>query len=261
MYKLTPIVKKVLIINISIYLLTVVFRIDLINLFGLRDIHSVYFRPYQILTHLFVHASFTHLLSNMLTLSTFGPIIENVLSSKRFLSFYLITGMGASIFYLICLYFGDADLRFYNQYLLNPDPESFSNFLRDHHRALYNNYYGFIYDFLHDSYNPAFVDKSIAILKYLCSIKYDVPIVGASGAIFGLLGAFAFLFPKTKIGLIFFPIPIESQYFIIFYGLYELYASFQNNPNDNIAHLAHLGGILIAYIYIKIINRKKNQIY
>lgn len=257
MYKLSPVVKKILIINLCFYFLTSFLHIDFIRIFGLRDLHSSYFRPYQILTHLFIHANFSHLFSNMLTLCTFGPILENTLSSKKFFGLYLTAGLGASMLYLVYLYFGNSSLDFYNQYILNPTPELFSNFLKNNYELMYNAYYEFIYDFSHDASNPALVDKSIAILKHICSMKIDIPIVGASGAIFGLLGAFAFLFPRTNISMLFFPINVEAQYFVIFYGLYELYAGFQSNPGDNVAHLVHLCGILIAYLYLKIFYKKR----
>jgi membrane associated rhomboid family serine protease len=192
----------------------------------------------------------------MITLCTFGPILENSLSAKKFLGLYFATGIGASLLYLLYLYFFNSNLNFYNAYITSPNPEFFSAFLKENYEMLYNSYYGFIYDFLRDSSNPVHIDKSIAILKHLCSIKFDIPIVGASGAIFGLLASFAILFPRAKICLLFLPIPVEAQYFVVFYGMYELVASLRSNPGDNVAHLAHLGGILIAYIYLKIFNKK-----
>ena len=257
MYKLSPIVKKILLINICVYFLNNLLQIDFIRVFGLRDLHSTYFRAYQILTHLFIHANFSHLFSNMITLCTFGSILENSLSSKKFLGLYLTSGIGASLLYLLYLYFFNSGLNFYNDYILNPNPEVFAAFLKENYEMLYNSYYGFIYDFLHDGSNPVYIDKSIAILKHICSLKFDIPIVGASGAIFGLLASFAILFPRAKIGLLLLPIPIEARYFVIFYGMYELVASLQSNPGDNVAHLAHLAGILIAYIYLKIFNKKR----
>lgn len=257
MYKLSPIVKKILLINVCVYFLNNLLNLDFIGTFGLRDLHSSHFRAYQILTHLFIHANFSHLFSNMITLCTFGPILENTLSSKKFLGLYITTGIGASLLYLLYLYFGNPCLNFYNEYVNNPNPEMFSAFLQQNYETLYNNYFGFIYDFLHDSTNPIYIDKSISILKHLCNLKFDVPIVGASGAIFGLLASFAILYPKAKLCLLLIPIPIEARYFVIFYGMYELIAGLQANPGDNVAHLAHLAGIFIAYLYLKIFNKKR----
>lgn len=85
--------------------------------------------------------------------------------------------------------------------------------------------------------------------------------VGASGAIFGILMAFGMLFPNTELFLLFFPFPIKAKYFVLFYGLYELYAGFGRVPGDNVAHFAHLGGMLFAFILIKIWRDKRNTFY
>ena len=81
--------------------------------------------------------------------------------------------------------------------------------------------------------------------------------MGASGSIFGLLTAFAMLYPHTRLFLFLFPIPIKAKYFLILYGIYELYAGLANNPSDNVAHFAHLGGVLVAYLFIKVYKSRK----
>ena len=90
---------------------------------------------------------------------------------------------------------------------------------------------------------------------------FNNPMVGASGAIFGILMAFGMLFPNTELFLMFIPVPIKAKYFVTFYGLYELYAGIQRNPGDNIAHFAHIGGMIFAFILIKYWNSKKNRFY
>ena len=99
MHRITPIVKKLLLLNIAVFFAQNLLRLDLIDTLGLRCVLSDYFRPYQFLTHLFVHASFGHLFSNMFALLTFGPILEHTLNSKKFISFYIITGLGAAVLY------------------------------------------------------------------------------------------------------------------------------------------------------------------
>jgi membrane associated rhomboid family serine protease len=86
-------------------------------------------------------------------------------------------------------------------------------------------------------------------------------LIGASGAVFGILFAFGFLFPNTELFLIFPPIPIKAKYLVTFYGLYELYAGIQNVPGDNVAHYAHLGGMLIAFILLKIWQKNSTRFY
>jgi len=85
--------------------------------------------------------------------------------------------------------------------------------------------------------------------------------VGASGAVFGILFAFAYLFPNTELMLLFFPFPIKAKYFVFFYALYELYAGVHRTPGDNVAHFAHLGGLLIGFIIIKVWERGRQQFY
>jgi len=122
---------------------------------------------------------------------------------------------------------------------------------------MHSNYYTFICDFFQYSDNPAYIGKSKAIVTQLYYLKTGIPIVGASGSIFGLLTAFAMLYPHTRLFLFLFPIPIKAKYFLILYGIYELYAGLANNPSDNVAHFAHLGGVLVAYLFIKVYKSRK----
>ncbi len=251
-----PVVKNILRINLFVYLTAFFLPIDIVSMWGLRDPRSIYFRPYQIITHLFVHGNFFHLFCNMIALATFGPILERALSSKKFLVFYFVTGIGASLLYLLCLYFFNSDISFYNTYLANPDPELLNAFLRDRFPNLYNTYYSFLYDFLHDPSNPVFIDKGASLLKYLCTLQLNIPIVGASGAIFGVLGGVALLCPDMRLVYPIFRTSVRMRYIVMGYAIYDLYGSFQFNPGDNVAHLAHLSGLLIAYFLVKILYRK-----
>lgn len=257
MHLVTPVVKKILIINILIFFVIKIFNFDFIHTLGLRNTYSDYFRPYQLFTHLFIHSSFGHLLSNMFALLTFGSILEMTIKSKNFIIFYLTTGIGASLLYLLSSYFEYHDV--YTQYITfvtHPTPELFDTYIKQF-SSLYNNYYGFIYDFMHDPNNPAYIEKSVSIVKHLYSCIINIPCVGASGAIFGILTAFAMFFPNARLSIFFLPIGVRAKYIIIFYGLYELYASM--NVNDNIAHFAHIGGIIIAYFFIKFYKKLKRQ--
>ncbi|OJW67197.1 MAG: hypothetical protein BGO68_01380 [Candidatus Amoebophilus sp. 36-38] len=254
MRQLTPVVEKILILNLIVFFAHNLLGWDLVELLGLRYIFSSQFKPYQFLTHLFVHAGFNHLFSNMFTLITFGPILEYNLSSKRFLSLYLITGIGAALLYSLIFYLEIGRLEnLYQTYLANPNPENFSIFLHKYPNIynVFNNLNGFVYDFFQHADNPAYIAKSKTILAQFYTFKMDIPIVGASGAIFGILTAFAMLFPNARLSLLLLPIPIKAKYFLILYGMYELYAGIRDNPADNVAHFAHLGGILFAYLYIK----------
>ena len=89
----------------------------------------------------------------------------------------------------------------------------------------------------------------------------DVPMVGASGAIFGILMAFGLLFPNTELFMLFIPFPIKAKYFVAFYGLYELYSGIQNVQSDNVAHFAHVGGMLFAYILLRYWGTQRQNFY
>ncbi len=157
---------------------------------------SDYFRPWQIVTHMFMHGSFTHLLFNMFALFMFGPPIEMTWGPRRFLFFYLFCGFGALGLYLFV------------QYLE-----------------------------LQSGVNP---------------ITMNVPMLGASGAIFGVLAGFGLLFPNSVIQLIFPPIPMKAKYFVIIIAVLELVFGISSfaGASSGVAHFAHVGGALFGLALI-----------
>ena len=219
--ELPVVVKNLLIINGLLFLATISLNnlgIELVKIFGLHQFQSNDFRPHQIITHLFMHGSFTHLFFNMFALWMFGKILENIWGQKKFLIYYMITGIGAAAIHLIfCQY---QIINISNQI---PDLVNIA---------------------IEGKYNP-----SIPLSKKLTQLIIT-PTVGASGAVFGLLLAFGMLFPNALLYL-YFAIPIKAKYFVIGYGLIELYAGISNNPADNVAHFAHLGGMIFGYFLIK----------
>ena len=252
MQSITPVVKKLLLINIGLFFAQSLLGLDLIDGLGLRYVLASSFRPYQFFTHLFVHASFGHLFSNMFALLTFGPILEHTLTSKRFITFYILIGIGAAVLYVGIQYFEVSKLEaLYHTYLAQPDPQSFMAFLRYFPHNTYNSFYPFIAAFFEHPDNLAYIAKSKAIVSQLYMLKADMPTVGASGTVFGIFMAFAMLFPNAELFLYFIPVPIKAKYVIATYGVYELYAGIRDNPADNVAHFAHLGGILFAYLFIR----------
>ena len=252
MYHTTPVVNRLLLLNIAIFLVQNFLGIDLINALGLRNVLSDHFQPYQFFSHLFVHASFTHLFGNMVSLLTFGPILEQTLRARKFISFYLITGLGAAVLYTGIQYVTISKLQaLYYAYLAHPTPATFAAYLHNFPSNTYNTYHTFISAFLKHPDNLAYIDKSKAIIYQLYTCKADIPIVGASGSIFGIFMAFAMLFPNTELLLFRLPFPIKAKYVIVIYSIYELAEGIRDNPADHIAHFAHLGGILSAYIFVK----------
>lgn len=263
MFQLTPAAKNILIINGIIFILSdfIGLRTYIIESFGMRYFHSENFQPYQILTYMWVHGGFGHLFSNMFSVLIFAPILERVWGSKKFLIYYLATGIGAGILYSGINYYENYSFEVkVKSYEQNPSPESFRKLVLNNSSEYYNQLYDFI-----DSYeqNPSNSNDnlSIAYANDLLKVKSDVPMVGASGAVFGILLAFAMLFPNMELMLLFFPIPVKAKYLVLVYGIYELWSEINRMPGDNVAHFAHLGGMLIGYLILKYWKRKYGTFY
>tara|TARA_B100000674_G_scaffold122198_1_gene93415 strand:- start:20424 stop:21206 length:783 start_codon:yes stop_codon:yes gene_type:complete len=260
MFNLTPAAKNILILNGIIFIFTSNY---IIESFGLRYILSENFQPYQFLTYMWIHAGFGHLFSNMFAVIVFAPILERVWGSRKFFIFYLITGVGAGVLYTGVNFVENFNLE--NKilrYVSQPSPEAFRKLFLDEGKEYYNQ----VYNFIEEEYstNPTSSknkDKSIQYAYDLLNAKTDIPMVGASGAVFGILLAFAMLFPNMQLMLLIPPIPIKAKYLVLVYGFYELWSEFNRMPGDNVAHLAHLGGMLIAYIILRYWKNKYGTYY
>lgn len=230
---LPVVVKNLLLINVIAYLLKFTGLgnfggVDMDTLFGLHYFASPLFKPWQLVTHMFMHGGFGHLFLNMIGLFMLGPPLEYRWGSQRFLSFYMLTGVGAALFYS-----GAHVLDFYKlKELLTPD-EYAEVQVRGPAMWLAREQF----------YNPY-----MNILNGL----FNVPMVGASGAIYGVLLAFGVIYPNVQ--LIMFPlfIPIKAKYFVLILGGISVYSAIRSNPNDNVAHLAHLGGMIVGYLLIQL---------
>jgi len=251
-----PVVKNLLIINGILFLATNVFKgslgLNLENHLALYYFESPNFRIWQMITHLFMHGDMMHIFSNMLALWMFGSVLENLLGSKRFLEYYILTGLGAAILHMGVQYLEMAPfLQHVNEYVANPSIDGFSAFIsKDVPESLHPQFNQVLNFWQSNPTNPEAKQGSVAIVKQLSELKLNIPTVGASGAVFGLLLAFGMLFPNALIYLYFF-LPVKAKYFVFFYGLFELYSGIANNPTDNVAHFAHLGGMIIGFILIK----------
>lgn len=264
---LPPVVKNLLIVNGILYLATVVlenkFGYDLSEYLGLHFPSSQYFYPHQFISHLFMHGSFLHIFSNMFGLWMFGNMLENLWGGKRFFIYYMVCGLGAAFIQTLFTWYEIEQVRHaVENYAAQANPVDFKLFL--------TRYKGFVlseqYEHINNMYmawqqspkDVSFINESVSIANDILKNKTDVATVGASGAVFGILLAFGMLFPNTII-YIYFAIPMKAKYFVILYGLFELYSGFQNNPADNVAHFAHIGGMLFGFIMIKWWNKKNRQ--
>jgi membrane associated rhomboid family serine protease len=199
MFNVTPVVKALIIINVIIFVLQMILPIGsnacfefevnpgLTGLISLWKMDSCAFRPYQFLTYMFAHGGLMHIAFNMLALASFGPLLESQWGDKKFLLFYLATGIGAGIIY--------------------------------------------------------------GLVDYFLFPGAGGSMLGASGAIYGILMAFGLLYPELEIMLIFPPIPLKAKYMVFVMG----FLTFLLDRSGTVAHIAHFGGAFIAFIIIKVI--------
>ncbi len=198
---LPPITRNIIILNVVVFLLSSIDRIGVFtyHYFPLYYWQSDLFKPYQFLSSMFMHANFMHILFNMFGVWMFGRTIENVMGDKRYLGFYLITGIGAGLLQLLVYYLQIRGL------------------LADGVAVNYNNY----------------------------------ALIGASGAVFGLLAAFGYLFPNTTV-YVQFLFPIKAKYFVLIYAGLELFSGISQQAGDNVAHFAHLGGAAVGILMLRL---------
>ncbi len=249
MFALTPVVRIILIINVLVFFVT---DETIINQFGLHSFLSELFNPIQLLTHMFLHGGFGHIFSNMIGLVVFGPMLERAWGPRRFTFFYFFCGLGAAMLYSGINYFEVRDVyEAVRDYRFAPSPEGFVGFVDTQASAFYDQVAGFVEQYERQPKDPQLIQGSLQIVNKLYQQQVDQPMVGASGAIFGVIMGFGLLFPNTQLFLLFPPIPIKAKYLVIFYGAFEVYSEINRQQGDNVAHFAHIGGMLFAFILIK----------
>ena len=243
-------------------------KLDLSAQFGLFSVYSEHFMPYQFFTYMFLHGSTMHLLGNMIGLFFFGPLLEQFLGQKKFIILILAAGLGGGVLYWGVNYVELNGLKTdIDTYITDPNPDSFSALITEHDvldRISVpdrNDMMEFIYAFDENPTNMNFQQSSINRTKGIFYLFSNIPMVGFSGAIFGILACFALLFPNTELYLLFIPFPIKAKYLVGAYIVYEIYSELERDPGDSVAHLAHLGGALIAYILIKLWKTKRDSFY
>jgi membrane associated rhomboid family serine protease len=226
---LTPVVKNLLIVNVIFFVATLVLQnanIDLVRWLSAFYPASPLFRPWQVITYMFMHGNIGHLFSNMLGLFFMGAIVEQTFGSKRFFNYYFITGIGALV------------LHFVVQAI-------------ELHQATG-----------HFFINVSTFEPQNAHQVQVIKALYTEPILGASGSVFGVLIAIFLLYPDLEFILFPIPIPVKVKYFVPLYVLYELFSGVMPKQGDSVAHFAHLGGALFGFILIKYWGYKKpNNFY
>jgi membrane associated rhomboid family serine protease len=239
--------KNILLINVMLSIVTFILgsqNIDLGRDLGAYYMNSPLFRPYQIVTHFFMHdgSSIMHLFMNMYLLVILGSYLERLWGPKKYFVLYIISALGAFALYNAMGMYQISELR-----------NSFTGVL-DINRidSIMNNSQSMeeivteVNNYLHTLSGQQVIDTNL-LQKYIsfCS----TPMVGASGAVFGVMAAFAILFPNTEF-MLYFAIPVKAKFLVGAYFLFELYLSFNGTPGDNVAHLAHVGGAIAGAIMI-----------
>ena len=264
---LPPVVKNLLIINGLFYLATLsldtAYGINLVNILGLHYFKSDLFRPYQFVTYMFLHGGFSHVAMNMFALWMFGYLLENVWGSKRFLTYYMITGIGAAIVQVFMQWIDISSVQAAaSAYGANPTLDGFIGFVR-HHYPVYYNAPGPLRSFINEwtlaKNSPGYAGQSLDYIGQLLKLQMDVPTVGASGAVYGILLAFGMMFPNMLV-YVYFLFPIKAKWIVLIYGALELYSGISNNPGDDVAHFAHLGGMIFGFFLI-LYWKKKTGLY
>lgn len=185
MFRLTPLVRNLIIINVVVFLAqNLLSGLYVTEYMSLWPIGSPYFRPYQFFTYMFAHGSFMHILFNMIALAQFAPILESYWGDKKLLAFYIATGIGAGVIY--------------------------------------------------------------AAINYFFFPGNAGPMLGASGAIYGILMAFGMVFPNLEIMFLFVPMPIKAKYIVFLIG----FITYALDRSGGVAHAAHFGGAFVAFLII-----------
>ncbi|MFM7485778.1 MAG: rhomboid family intramembrane serine protease [Cytophagales bacterium] len=182
MFNITPLVRTIIIINVVVFLAqNLLSQLYITQFLSLWDFRSGLFRPYQIFTYMFAHGSFMHIFFNMLAFASFAPTLESYWGEKKFLAFYIVTGIGAGVIYAVFNYFFPGNAGY---------------------------------------------------------------MLGASGALYGILMAFGLQFPNLELMLLFPPIPIKAKYMVFVMG----FITYAMDRSGTVAHLAHFGGAFVAYL-------------
>jgi len=266
-----PVVKNLLIINVIFFLASIVLNqslnLRLEDYLGLHVPMAEKFRSYQLVTYMFLHdySGILHIFFNMFGLFMFGRSLEYTWGPKRFLFFYFFTGCGAALIHLLTQYLEIVPvLRAITDVMNNTTHENITLFMHEHlqlrSNAMQQKFNAFV-----TTYNSLVnTDPALAMglaREYLHDFRIDFLnnhiTVGASGAIFGILLAFGMMFPDARIMLLFPPIPIKAKYFVIIYGVAELFMGFADFEFDNVARFAHLGGMLFGFILIMYWKKKR----
>jgi len=272
---LPMVIKNLIIINVLFFLASLAFQNvtggDLSDYVGLHYPIASQFMPYQFFSYMFMHASFSHLFFNMFALWMFGNVLENIWGPKKFLIYFFVTGIGAALTHYVIFYFQiSPTISAIDSYIAKPSTETFAAFTNSQYFSISSIEIQKAFNVFVQKYNTLLasnprqaVAESVNFMYQYREAVLNAPVVvGASGAVFGVLLAFGMMFPDSLIYLYFF-IPIKAKWFVVIYGAIELFSGVAGIAGDNVAHFAHLGGMIsgFALLYYWNMKAKKKKIF
>ncbi|MBG8552268.1 rhomboid family intramembrane serine protease [Hymenobacter guriensis] len=259
MFRLTPAVRNLILVNVALFFLQGMF--PLLTVYGsLHPIGSALLYPWQFVTYMFLHDGLGHLFSNMITLLFFGASLEDEWGGKKFITFWLICGLGAGFIYEGVRYYelremNESRLAFHEQ----PSGVGFADFFREHLPQAGDSYAPVARQMQKTPDDQRLIDSATQTIDSIYMEVMDSPnsgMLGASGAVFGILFALAYLFPNQKMFIFPIPVPISIWLYVFLFSAYSLWKGVHPTPGDNVAHFAHLGGMLIGFIVLKVWERR-----
>jgi membrane associated rhomboid family serine protease len=225
MFPISPIVKNLIIINAIIFVCFQYFFPAWMEYMQAYYPSSIHFKPIQIISHMFMHADFLHIFFNMFMLYMFGSVVEYYWGGRFFLLTYLASGFGAIFFHYLVKYIA---IHYYSSDI---SPDSFNQMINTGRELIYDG-------------------KNFTGVLGKMNVMINIPAVGASGAVFGILAGFATQFPRRKLMLLFPPIPVEARILIPIIIVMELFLGL--GGNDGVAHFAHIGGAITGFVLTRL---------
>lgn len=263
------IIKNLLIINGLVFLAQNTFESNwgtyIEQTFALHSWSSPLFKPWQLITHMFMHGDFGHLVGNMFALWMFGSVLENLWGAKRFFTFYMVCGLGAAFIHLLFLYYEIAPLTKDMLALKQAASDSslaadaIEHFIRKYNLYLDMNPEAMMALEAHQN-NPELIEAFTKVLQNYYLDRLNTATLGASGAVFGVLAGFVYLFPNTYIYLYFF-VPVKAKWLGLIYFGYEVFFALRNSAGDNIARWAHIGGALVGLLIVLTWNKNNKKTF
>lgn len=265
---LPTIVKNLLIINGLVFLAQNTFKgpsvpFSIEDLFALHAWQSNLFKPWQLLTHMFLHGDLGHIFGNMFALWMFGSVLENLWGSKRFLTFYLVCGLGAALIHLLFLSYElmpmVKEYAAITQSGSGYNAEAVIRFIRHHNLGFVqqDELIGYLQS---NPDNTAVLSKVYEQITAYYQNALNTSTIGASGAVFGVLAAFVYLFPNTYL-YIYFLVPVKAKWIGLLYFGYELFFALKNSAGDNVARWAHVGGAIVGLLIVITWNKTNKKTF